>query len=87
VRPRHHDPVRARVEVLDGLSAHADRKEILKWLAGFEGPPQKTWLVHGEPEAAAALASTLQQQLGWEVGIAADGEGVILSGPGRGARA
>jgi metallo-beta-lactamase family protein len=55
--------VRARVETLDGLSAHADRDEIVRWLAGSPGAPSETvHLVHGEPSAIDALAGTLRDQ-------------------------
>ena len=47
-------PVRARVDTLDGLSAHADREEIFRWLAGFQTPPRHTYLVHGEPKSRKA---------------------------------
>ena len=59
-------PLRARVEVLNGYSAHADRRELKSWLdavsgeAGAHGsrkPP--VWLVHGEPDAQEALAGEL----------------------------
>lgn len=69
-------PVRARVETLDGLSAHADRDEILRWLRGFERPPTETILVHGEAGAAAHLAGTIHRTLGWSVHAARDGERV-----------
>ena len=39
--------VRTKIETLDGLSAHADRDEILRWLRGFEKPPRRTYVVHG----------------------------------------
>jgi metallo-beta-lactamase family protein len=71
-------PVRARVEVLDALSAHADRGEILQWLGGFRRPPERTYLVHGEPGAAAGLAEAIRRRLGWEVRPAIDGETVEL---------
>lgn len=65
--------VRARVERIDALSAHADSNEILRWLRGFERPPRATYLVHGEPEGAAALAAAIRAQYGWNVEIARDG--------------
>ena len=34
-------PVRAEVQMLGNLSAHADAGEILEWLAGFEQPPRR----------------------------------------------
>jgi metallo-beta-lactamase family protein len=71
-------PVRATVEVLNGLSAHADRDALLRWLRGFERPPRQTWVVHGEASAATAFAATIRAQLGWQVGVAGDGATVPL---------
>jgi metallo-beta-lactamase family protein len=48
-------PVRAGIESIDALSAHAGQDEILRWLDGFERPPRATYLVHGEPAAAEVL--------------------------------
>jgi metallo-beta-lactamase family protein len=63
-------PVRARIETMDALSAHADRSELLRWARGLERAPGATYLVHGEPSAAAALQAALQQQLRWNVEVA-----------------
>lgn len=71
-------PVRARIETLHGLSAHADRGEILQWLGGFERPPAKIYLVHGEPDAAAALGTAIDERLGWKARPARDGERVEI---------
>jgi metallo-beta-lactamase family protein len=62
-------PVKARIEKLNALSAHADQGEILKWLGGFKAPPRKTFLVHGEPHAQEALQQRIHQELGWDVVI------------------
>lgn len=59
-------PVRARVENLDMLSAHADADEILEWLGQFEKPPRKTFIVHGEPDAADTLRRRIEETLGWD---------------------
>jgi metallo-beta-lactamase family protein len=71
-------PVRARVATVDGLSAHADRNEILRWLRGFRRPPAQTYVVHAEARAADALAATIHAELGWSVGVARDGEAVPI---------
>ncbi len=74
-------PVRATIETLDGLSAHADRDEILRWLGGFRRPPRRTWVVHGEPAAADALVAAIRTRLGWDdVAPAVDGAMVPLAG-------
>jgi metallo-beta-lactamase family protein len=70
--------VKARVETLDGLSAHADRNEILAWMRNFRRPPRRTWVVHGEPSAGSALAESIELELRWTAAIAADGEVVDL---------
>ncbi|HZP85680.1 MAG TPA: MBL fold metallo-hydrolase [Burkholderiales bacterium] len=59
-------PVRAEVALLDMLSAHADRAEILRWLSGFETPPRRTFMTHGEPAAADALRAHVAQTRKWD---------------------
>ena len=60
-------PVRAHVELISNLSAHADYSEILDWLAGFEAPPKKPFIVHGEPVAADAMRRHIEEKLHWQV--------------------
>lgn len=43
--------VNASVKELEGLSAHADENELLRWLKEFSPLPAKVFLVHGEPSA------------------------------------
>ena len=71
-------PVRARVERIDALSAHADSGEILRWLGGFARPPRVTYLVHGEPQASAALAAAIRARYAWDVQVAGDGQTIAL---------
>jgi metallo-beta-lactamase family protein len=59
-------PVRAAVEPIPGLSGHADRGGLLRWLQALS-PPKATFLVHGEPASADALADTLRRDRGWNV--------------------
>ncbi len=70
--------VRARIESMENLSAHADYGEILRWLGRFHKPPQKTFLIHGEPPAFASLKEKITQQLRWQVTIPAYLEKVAL---------
>ena len=72
-------PVRARIETIDGLSAHADRNEILRWLKAFERPPRKTYVIHGEAHAAEALEQEIRESLRWNVEVARDGATVGLT--------
>jgi metallo-beta-lactamase family protein len=70
--------VRAAIMATDALSAHADRGDILRWLGGFRRPPSRTYAVHGEPEAASALAESIGKTLGWRASVAADGERIVV---------
>jgi len=62
--------VAARIEKIDSMSAHADYREMLRWLSGFTRPPKMTYLVHGEPTALDALAATITKEKQWPVRIA-----------------
>jgi metallo-beta-lactamase family protein len=62
-------PVRAQIENISGFSAHADYNETLAWLMGFNRPPLKTFIVHGEADASAALAEKIKARLRWKVVI------------------
>ena len=55
--------LRAQVEVLDGYSAHGDRRELVEWLDAVKASSprlEQIWLVHGEEEAQDAFAATLR---------------------------
>lgn len=67
-------PIRAEVESLDMLSAHADADEIVAWLANFEHAPRMTFINHGEPPAADALRIRVRDELGFRVRVADHGE-------------
>jgi len=72
-------PVKAEICELKQFSAHGDRGEILRWLSGMPAPPRQTFLVHGEPPAAAALQETIQSRMGWRVMRAAYRQKVDLT--------
>lgn len=55
-------PIHAEVVTLNGLSAHADRDELLRWVGTAPKPPKTIFLTHGEEESAAALAKTLKER-------------------------
>lgn len=59
--------VKARIETLDGLSAHADRGEILAWLGAAAVRPKRIHLVHGEPDARDALAGLIRERMSLDV--------------------
>lgn len=73
-----HVPVHARIEKIDGMSAHADAGEIIKWLRTFPRAPKITYLVHGELVAQEALKLRITKELGWNVEIPSHGQKVDL---------
>jgi metallo-beta-lactamase family protein len=67
-------PIRAEVESLDMLSAHADGDEILAWLSKLERAPGMTFVNHGEPAAADCMRIRIRDELHWPVRVADQGE-------------
>jgi metallo-beta-lactamase family protein len=59
-------PVRAAVEQVPGLSGHADRAGLLRWLEPVKSL-RGVFLVHGEVPSAESLAQTLRTERGWSV--------------------
>ena len=57
-------PVRAKFQPLNGLSAHADREELLRWLGSAKTPAKNVFVTHGEPEASKALAQRIEEEVG-----------------------
>lgn len=58
--------VRASVESLQALSAHADQAELLEWMKPLAGTVKKVFLVHGEPDGARTLQQAIQKEYGVE---------------------
>ena len=42
-------PMRARLIQIEGLSAHADADDLVRWVGAARHPPRSVYLVHGEP--------------------------------------
>jgi len=64
--------VNAEIYFLEGFSAHADKNDLLKWLAGFKEKPKKIFLVHGEEEAKKSFAITAKNILGLDCTVVED---------------
>ncbi len=80
-------PVLAEVRDLKGLSGHADAGEMMRWLSGVRTAPKAVFVTHGEAEAAAALASRIARERGFEARVPAHGDRFLLApgeagGPG-----
>lgn len=63
--------VKAEIDYLDMLSAHADRNEIIAWLEKIPRAPTRTFVTHGEPQASDALRQSIEEKLGWDVMVPA----------------
>jgi metallo-beta-lactamase family protein len=59
--------VRAHIEQLDSISAHADANEIMRWLKSFKTAPSLVCLVHGEPRPMDTLKARIESELQWAV--------------------
>jgi metallo-beta-lactamase family protein len=71
--------VRAEIQSLDALSAHADQKELLEWIRPLAGSLRQVFLVHGESQQSAILAKTLHATYQLEAIAPAPGQSFDLS--------
>jgi len=69
--------VKARIETLGGLSAHAGQNGLVKWIQSFT-PQPRTYLVHGEPQAQETLAKRLKEECALQVAIPVRGDSIDL---------
>ena len=66
---KHMVEVNCHVEKVEGFSAHADWKAVLRWLDGLPDAPKQVFTTHGEPEAAEAMAEHIRERFGWNVTV------------------
>ncbi|WKN41378.1 MBL fold metallo-hydrolase RNA specificity domain-containing protein [Tunicatimonas pelagia] len=57
-------PLKMQVRRIDGLSAHADKSELLRWVNTLKEHPKRTFLVHGEIDSAQVMQKSLEDA-GW----------------------
>ena len=70
--------VNAEVVSLPGMSAHADARQIVQWLATAPQTPRGTYLNHGEPAPADALRQRIERELGWSATVPRLGQTVEI---------
>lgn len=70
-------PLNARVETLDGLSAHADKNEMKAWLKASAFNIKKIALVHGEEDQMLAFAANLRAD-GYNVEVPFQGQTLMV---------
>jgi len=71
-------PIKAHIERIEGFSGHADYNELLAWMMGFNRAPERIFLVHGEPDASAAMAEHIRRQFKWDVTVPNEDDQVDL---------
>ena len=54
--------LKAEVLKLNGMSGHADKSMLLKWVGGFKKKPEHVFVIHGEEDVSLAFAETLKEQ-------------------------
>ena len=57
--------VNAQIDVLPGVSGHADKGGLIAWIKGFEQKPRLVFINHGDPDAADSFAACLKDELGY----------------------
>jgi metallo-beta-lactamase family protein len=58
--------VRAKIVQLPGMSGHADRDGLTRWISSFEKAPQKVFIVHGEENTAVGFADHVTHDVGFD---------------------
>jgi metallo-beta-lactamase family protein len=71
--------VRAKIVQMGGFSAHADRDELLRWLSGFEAPPSRLFVTHGESKTALSFADLVTKTKKWPVTVPQYQDQVVLT--------
>jgi metallo-beta-lactamase family protein len=71
-------PVLAKILEIEGLSAHGDQNDLLRWLSELKNKPQKVFLVHGENEPSDELRIKIQEKYGFECSVPMMGQEVEL---------
>ncbi len=61
--------VAADIYTIGGLSAHADRDDLLAWAGNFRTPPGTVWVAHGEESVSIEFAQTLKSRYGWNAEV------------------
>jgi metallo-beta-lactamase family protein len=70
--------VTADVYTIGGLSAHADRHDLLAWAGKFQAPPGNVFVAHGEESVSLQFAGTLKGKLGWNAQVPSPRQPLIV---------
>jgi metallo-beta-lactamase family protein len=75
---KNYVPVNCQLRKVEGFSAHADWKAVIRWLEGLPNTPKMVFTTHGETEAATAMAGHIKDRFGWNVNVPQYGDSVEL---------
>jgi len=76
---KHWIPVKCHIEQVEGFSAHADWRAVLRWLSSMQNAPEAVFTTHGEPGSAAAMAEHIHDRFGWNAIVPQYGQTVELA--------
>lgn len=66
--------VDAEIQILRGVSGHADDVGLIKWASMFENKPTRVFVVHGNDEVCDTFAARLESELGYTATAPYNGE-------------
>jgi metallo-beta-lactamase family protein len=58
--------VAAEIRTMPGMSGHADKDGLVKWLKGFEQKPERVFVVHGEDQVCVQFTEHITKELGYQ---------------------
>lgn len=71
--------VRAKVFTIGGFSAHADREDLLEWLAHFTNRSMQVHVIHGERSTSEDFALLVRKRFGFPTDVPAIGDTISLA--------
>lgn len=71
-------PVKAQIHNVEGLSAHSDYSETIRWLSNLNEIPQQVYVTHGEETASDTMRKHLRDKFNCSVRVPELGETVKI---------
>ncbi len=62
-------PVHCHIREVHGLSAHADQRELIRWVSTLSNAPKQVFITHGEVESATTFSKLITEKFGWNTMI------------------
>lgn len=66
--------VQAKIIQMDGMSGHADKNGLIRWVNEFKKKPQLVFVVHGEDKVCDIFAQCLKEEYGYETNAPYSGD-------------